>query len=308
MHLAFELNRLQGLYTDMEEALQQSETNSLAQAALLKRQEENIVTKIEAIRLNTEELDKLKALLFDYELEEKEHQKENTLLAEKLASAKKKSDDTRHMLELKDEELAILEKKLILKSKAHQQLVEDLNITKVKVKNLTGIKIKVVHALKEELGSAINIDPKSGAIRFSSNILFNQGGYKLKESAKKELRAVLHKYIHTLLNDPKIRQYIDLITIEGHTNSDGSYLYNLELSQKRALSVMKFLYSLDFSDETLFKKYLNASGRSYAEPVLINGKEDKDASRRIEIKFRIKNELAVKELEKFLSREDGSNE
>jgi len=96
-----------------------------------------------------------------------------------------------------------------------------------------------------------------------------------------------------------------VITIEGHTNSDGDYLYNLSLSQKRALAVMEFLYAQDFADEQLFRTYLSASGRSFADPVLNeSGKEDKDASRRIEIKFRIKSEQAVKELEHFLNRKE----
>jgi chemotaxis protein MotB len=39
-----------------------------------------------------------------------------------------------------------------------------------------------------------------------------------------------------------------------------------------------------------------------------NGKEDKDASRRIEIKFRIKSEDAVRELESFLNRSEAADE
>jgi chemotaxis protein MotB len=181
--------------------------------------------------------------------------------------------------------------------------VDELNITKVKIKNLTGIRIKVVSKLKETLGDSIQIDPKSGAIRFSSNILFNQGEYTLKSGAKKELSLILKKYIHTLLFDENIRDYIDNITIEGYTDTDGSYLYNLALSQKRALEVMKFLYASDSQNKELYSRYLSASGRSYADLIYRdNGEEDKDASRRIEIKFRIKNEKSIKELEKFLNR------
>ena len=114
---------------------------------------------------------------------------------------------------------------------------------------------------------------------------------------------MLQKYINTLLLDDEIKQYIDQIIIEGHTNSDGTYLHNLQLSQKRALEVMKFLYDSYPTNRDLFKQYVSASGRSYANPVLkTNGLEDKDASRRIEIKFRIKNEKAIEELEKFLAR------
>lgn len=210
-----------------------------------------------------------------------------------------------HVMLLKEDEIAALGKKLLAQSAARQQLVEELNITKAKIKNLTGIRIRVVNRLREKLGDSIEIDPKSGALRFASNILFDEGAYRLKPGARKALKAILQKYIRTLLQDEEIRNYIDGITIEGHTNTSGSYLYNLALSQKRALEVMKFLYESDPANRALYSRYLSASGRSYADLIYDeNGNEDKEASRRIEIKFRIKNEKAVKELEKFLEHRE----
>ena len=98
-----------------------------------------------------------------------------------------------------------------------------------------------------------------------------------------------------------MRKFIESITIEGHTNSDGTYLSNLALSQQRALAVMQFLYDSNIIDKDLLSTYVNSSGRSSSDLILDKtGAEDKDASRRIEIKFAIKNEEAVKELQNFL--------
>ena len=250
----------------------------------------------ESLTLKSNDVSKLKALLMGYELN-------STTMQNSLVSVQQKLTENQNVLVLKDEELAVLGEKLLQESKAHQRLVEELNITKVKIKNLTGIRIKVVSKLRDTLGNSIMIDPKSGAIAFSSNILFNRGEYKLKPRAKKELSAIIKKYIHTLLFNDEISTYIDHITIEGHTDSDGSYLHNLALSQKRALEVMKFLYEDDPNNRALYSRYLSASGRSYSDLKLDDyGNEDKEASRRIEIKFRIKNEQAVKELENFLNR------
>ncbi len=260
----------------------QDSANRLSQN---KYEKENLA---KVLHLKDNDISKLKDLILDYE-----------------RGVDKMQEDlvkNQNILILKDEEIVVLQDLLLQQSKAHQQLVDELNITKVKIKNLTGIRIKVVKKLKERLGDSITIDSKSGAIRFSSNILFNQGAFTLKPEAKKELSVILKKYIHTLLFDENIRKYIDNITIEGHTNTDGTYLYNLKLSQKRALEVMKFLYESDSKNRELYSKYLSASGRSYADLILDkSGEEDKDASRRIEIKFRIKNEKSIKELEKFLN-------
>ncbi len=261
----------------------------------LENKTNQINSKLETIRLNIEEIEKLKKLLLGYELKDKE----NTALNEEL---NKEIQENKNFIKLRDEEILLLEQKLLAQSKIHQKLVEEFDITKVKIKHLTGIKITVISQLRNKLGKSINIDKNSGAIKFSSNILFGQGEYKIKESSKKELKKILKKYMYALLKDENIKKYIHSITIEGHTNSDGSYLKNLELSQQRALEVMKFLYTSDIVDKKLLIKYVNASGRSYSDRIYKNGKEDKDKSRRIEIKFRIKNDSAIKELENFLGK------
>ena len=54
-------------------------------------------------------------------------------------------------------------------------------------------------------------------------------------------------------------------------------------------------------EEENIKPLMIASGRSYLDPIYDkDGKENKDASRRIEIKFSLKNQNAMKEIEKIL--------
>lgn len=244
----------------------------------------------ETINLTNSELQKLKDVLLAYEIKDKEQTTE--------------LENSKNTITLKDSELNVLINKLLEQEKAHQKTVEEFDITKAKIKTLTGIKLNVIKKLKEKLGKSINIDEKSGAIKFSSNILFDQNAYKLKDSSKKELDVVLKKYISTLLEDKEIRKYIHGITIEGHTNSDGTYLSNLQLSQQRALEVMQFLYESNSINKDLLNKYVSSSGKSSSDLIYKDGVEDKDASRRIEIKFIIKNEEAVKELQNYLGEKE----
>ena len=277
------LNQTQEELTDKNEVL-----NSLN--TLIKKLEDEKSELSSTVKLNNDELQRLKDLIVGYEAKDKEQQETNTKLAGQIT--------------LKDEELLVIANKLLEAEKTHQKTVEEFNITKDKIKRLTGIKLNVIKKLKEKLGNSINIDEKSGAIKFSSNILFDQSAYKLKDSSKKELDVVLKKYISTLLEDKEIRKYIHGITIEGHTNSDGSYLSNLQLSQQRALEVMQFLYESNSIDKDLLNKYVSSSGKSSSELIYKDGIEDKDASRRIEIKFIIKNEEAVKELQNYLGEKE----
>ncbi len=211
--------------------------------------------------------------------------------------------DVNHTVENKDKKLLELLNALDERETKYDGLIEKLQSQKAKIKSLTGIKLKVVAALKEELGSNINIDKNSGSLRLASNILFDKGSALLKDEAKTELKRSFEEYIGALVTNPKIKPHLDRIIIEGHTDSDGGYLYNLDLSQRRAFAVMNYLLSLDFAKENNIKPLMIASGRAYLDAIKVDGAEDKDASRRIEIKFRLKNEDAMHEIEKVLDAE-----
>ena len=203
-------------------------------------------------------------------------------------------------LKMNEEKLLKLVQALDNKQTKYDKLLENLQAQKAKIKSLTGIKLKVIAELKSSLGKKINIDKKSGSLRLASNVLFDKGSATLKNGAKKELKANFIEYVDALISNPNIRKHLDKIIIEGHSDSDGSYLYNLDLSQKRAFAVMHYLLTLDYIKQHNIKEKLVASGRSYLDTIKVNGIEDKDASRRIEVKFRLKNEDAMYEIERIL--------
>ena len=203
-------------------------------------------------------------------------------------------------VKLKDEKLLTLLTQLGDKKTKYDELVSKLQKQKSKIKSLTGMKLQVLTALKKALGSKINIDKKTGSLKLASNILFEVGKSTLKDEAKVELKKAFEEYIGALVRNEEIKPHLDKIIIEGHTDSDGGYIYNLKLSQDRALAVMEYLLSLDFSKKHNIQPLMTASGRAYLDAIKKNGVEDKEASRRIEIKFRLKNEDAMHEIERVL--------
>jgi len=206
-------------------------------------------------------------------------------------------------LKINDEKLITLLQTLEQKETKYDALVAKLKEQKSKIKSLTGIKIKVIAELKQSLGDYIHIDANSGSLRLSSNILFDKGSATLKDSSKKELKKVFIEYIGTLISNQNIKKQLDKIVIEGHTDSDGGYLFNLNLSQKRAYAVLNYLLTLDFTKKNNIKPLLVASGRSYLDIIKNGDVENKQASRRIEIKFRLKNDDAMNEIERILDYE-----
>jgi len=242
--------------------------------------------KEDTLKKNKEALDKSRKTLKDFE--------GKVLVLSTQLGATQKS------VKLKDEKLLEVLNALDEKKTNYDDLVANLQKQKAKIKSLTGIKLKVVAALKNALGDNIDIDKKTGSLRLASNILFGSGEDTLKPEAKVSLKKAFEEYIGTLVNDPGIRPHLDKIIIEGHTDSVGSYIYNLNLSQKRALAVMEYLLTLEFTQKHNIRPLMTASGRAYIDIIKVNGVEDKEASRRIEIKFRLKNEDAINEIEKVL--------
>ncbi|WP_309496241.1 OmpA family protein [Sulfurovum sp.] len=317
---------------DDEEKLTAQEKVLLQKEALLKLKNERIASdenKLDAnermLKLKLDEINKLNKMLLaanarESQLSDKiiimQDVKEDTLKKNKEAMDKSrktlkdfegkvlvlsnKLDDTQKSVKLKDEKLLEVLNALDEKKTNYDDLVANLQKQKAKIKSLTGIKLKVVAALKDALGENIDIDKKTGSLRLASNVLFGSGEDALKDEAKVALKKAFEEYIGTLVNDPAIRPHLDKIIIEGHTDSVGSYIYNLNLSQKRALAVMEYLITLDFTKIHNIRPLMTASGRAYIDLIKVNGVEDKDASRRIEIKFRLKNEDAINEIEKVL--------
>jgi len=240
-------------------------------------------------------------------------QESNTTLQEKEKKIQEYKDKVLILsknLTQKKAELELTSKKLLeflslldKKQTNYEKAMIKLQQQKERIKYLTGIKLRVIAELKETLGNSVDVT-KDGALKLNSKVLFDKGSAKLKDSAKNELKHIFTNYINALMSNQAIAPNIDTIVIEGHTDSDGGYLFNLKLSQDRALAVMNYLQTLPVSKKYNLQKLLTASGRSFVDRITKNGEEDKEASRRIEIKFRIKNQNAFYEIEKILDEDN----
>jgi len=302
-----EINKLRNLLAQRENALQESNNN--------------LIINSNALKLKSEELNKLNQLLLAQNSKIDNYSNHIVLLQNLNDDQNRTIENSKHNLDAyenkvlllsnrmtqQDEKLKMSEDKLLNllsaldnKQTKYDELLTKLQSQKAKIKSLTGIKLKVISELKSSLGSKINIDKESGSLRLASNILFDKGSSTLKDGAKKELKANFIEYVDTLITNKNIAEHLDKIIIEGHTDSDGSYLYNLNLSQQRAFAVMNYLLTLDYIKKNNIKNKLVASGRSYLDAIKVNGVENKDASRRIEVKFRLKNEDAMYEIERIL--------
>ena len=162
--------------------------------------------------------------------------------------------------------------------------------------------IEVNKELIENLKKAnieAEVDPLTGDIKISDLELFEVGSYNLSSKGKAYLDKLVPIYINTIFSKKELIDEIENIIIQGHTDSqsfsgiknpDAQYMKNMELSLQRANSVASYMFNtkIDKQYTQKLKKILVVEGKSYSEPVLINGKEDYNKSRRVEMRLKVK--------------------
>lgn len=270
-----------------------------------KSYDESIEERDEKIAL--QEQYTLEILAQQNELDEKEGQLKDQ--NQQLKTQDEKLKDQEELLaqlaaKLKDQEATLNSQQAALNEKT--ALLKD---QQAQIDQIIGVKADVIEALKKEFAKNninVDIDTQTGAMTLESSVLFAYDEAELTEEGKQALEQVLPIYCKVLLQKDYMK-YLAEIIIDGYTDTDGDYSYNLQLSQQRSLAVAQYLLNIQGnflnSDQSQnLQEYLTVNGHSMANPVLdANGNVDKDASRRVEVKFRLKDEEMISELNKIMS-------
>jgi outer membrane protein OmpA-like peptidoglycan-associated protein len=172
------------------------------------------------------------------------------------------------------------------------------------IDQIMGVRVQLVNDLKEEFsGTGITVDEKTGAIIFETDILFEFDQANLKPESYHFLDEFVPKYLDVLLASG-YEEYVAEIIIEGHTDRSGGYLYNLELAQDRAYSVASYILGSDFPYKNIqehLEEKLTVNSKSYTDfRTDENGEYSADASRRVEFKFRLKDEEILNKTREIL--------
>ncbi len=191
---------------------------------------------------------------------------------------------------------------------------KELAATKSELQDIVGIRTDIIGALQTRFNnSGMSVDAQTGSITFSSDVLFRYNSATLTADSKKSLEEVIPMYLGVLLQE-QYRGYIAEIIIEGHTDTDGGYKGNMELSYNRANAVADFCLDADNGlNETeieQLQQLLTVNGKSCSNPIYVTAasgevtdKVDMAASRRVEIKFRLKEDEMIEKIAAILAQE-----
>lgn len=139
----------------------------------------------------------------------------------------------------------------------------------------------------KKISKSISVDCRLNRISFGELGRFGSDEYKLGPEGEIALNAMVPVILDSA-NSPLGKKWMKQVLIEGYTDTDGSYLYNLNLSLKRSEWVMCTLLRNDASSfitltpdqRRQIKKLFLAGGVAFNHV-----RDSKDASRRVELRL-----------------------
>ena len=173
------------------------------------------------------------------------------------------------------------------------------------------VKIEIYEALNKEFRDDFSqwgaeLDQKTLSVRFKEpDVLFKPNSSRIEEKFIVILDDFFPRYLK-VLNNPKFRDSIQEVRIEGHTSSewrsdlgtDIAYLENMRLSQERARSVLTYVFGLKLPEQRDWLiKHLAANGLSFSQRIENDGKENFEKSRRVEFRIRTNADEKMTQLE-----------
>lgn len=189
-------------------------------------------------------------------------------------------------------------------------VLKSLQIEEMKrtLDQIMGVRAELIKQLNEEFNdttSGIEVDDKTGAIIFDTEILFAYDDDALKAESFTFLDEFVPRYLDVLFASG-YEDYVAEIIIEGHTDRDGDYLYNLELAQARAYSVASYVLGESFPYENIqdhLEEKLTVNSKSYTDfRTDESGEYSAADSRRVEFKFRLKDEEILNKTRELLGK------
>ena len=313
------------MYDDYEERRDQM----VVLQASLEQSEEDIAAQQAALTAAQTELDEKTAALTTAQADLLSAQDELTAAQEDLAvqqmllqAAQAAADKTQEELDAQeaqlqvtlaqlDEQQAQLEAQQSQMAAQQSQIAEQqsqLQLQQQQIEDLVGVRTQIISDLSSALREAnisATVDPTSGAIALASDVLFATGESQLTDEGRSRIDAFLPVYLDVLFSE-EYRGYVSEIIIEGHTDSVGSYISNLLLSQQRAYNVASYVLADGYpyiSEETRahLRQVTTANGRSESDLIYdADGTENQSASRRVVFKFRLTDEQMVAQLQSIL--------
>jgi chemotaxis protein MotB len=207
-------------------------------------------------------------------------------------------------------QLSASERKLAAQQGVIVASQQELDSLRARLSSIALLRVEVLGKVKQSIEAVLGGAPTSGAplvrIGDNGNIVINEGlvfeynSYALKPTGT-PLLDTLARALESVLDDPEVREYVDTIVVQGHTDERGTGSFNRELSAKRANAVLDYVFKANPNLETKYASYFASSAFSKFRP--LDPAENEAAferNRRIEISVVLKDANVRKLIDQYM--------
>lgn len=197
-------------------------------------------------------------------------------------------------------------------TQATQKAVQQV-ITKMREQNINAVDTQEAQSSDKKID--VEMDACTGLARISALDMFEPNSATLTPKGKDFMVKFLPAYFDSILST-ELKKYVTYVVIQGHTDSqlfkgnftaEQQYMKNMDLSMNRAYNVAQFVFDL-CKNKPYYKDLthiIRVEGASFSCPIKVNGKEDYNKSRRVELRLVLK-EQKLELLQQFLRQGSGA--
>ncbi len=188
---------------------------------------------------------------------------------------------------------------------------KELGNLRSKLQGIAVLRLDVLQKVKVSIEGSLGSTSTSGdalvTIADNGNIVINEGlvfdldSFQVKPEGR-VLLAKLADAFETVLDDKSVRDSIDAIAIQGHTDERGTAEYNRDLSSKRASAVVNYMLQANSQLENKYGRYFASAGYSEFRPLDVGKSEAAySKNRRIEISIILKDSHVQNVIDEYLA-------
>lgn len=186
----------------------------------------------------------------------------------------------------------------------------ELESLRARLSSIALLRVEVLNKVKQSIEGVLGGTNAAGAplvqIGDNGNIVINEGVvFEYNSHAIKAdgvpLLQTLASALESVLDDPEVREYVDAIAVQGHTDERGSAAFNRDLSAKRANAVLDYMFEANSKLEKVYGSYFAASAYSEFRPLDTAPNEAAhEKNRRIEVSVVLKDANVRKLIDQYM--------